>query len=204
MLLNLRCLIFYLVLCLSAGVLILASGAFAAGTKTESAFPADFSLTESTVMVGYGSGGLSSEKYEPMLLLWHLGYDLKGFFKDLPKYGGTLTGFLEPQINPVFSPETDVEFGVGIGVKYMHPLTEALSGYVMASVGPYFITVQNPDQVNGLVFFDTASLGLSFFLTPKSAVNLEYRFRHMSNGGIKQPNNGINIHMVAIGYTLFF
>ena len=139
-----------------------------------------------------------------MLLSWQLGYDLKRLFKNLPKYGGTLTGFLEPQINPVFSPETDVEFGVGIGLKYRHPLTETLSGYVMASVGPHFISVKTQDQANGFIFFDTASLGLSFFLTPKSAVDLEYRFRHMSNGGIKQPNNGINIHMVAIGYTLFF
>jgi hypothetical protein len=204
MLLNFRCLILYLVLCLSAGILIFDSAAFAAGAKTESAIPAHFSLTESTVMVGYGSGGLPSKNYEPILMLWHLGYDLKGLFKDLPKYGGTLTGFLEPQINPVFRPEKDVEFGVGIGLKYMHPLTKALSGYVMASVGPYFITLQTQEQVNGFIFFDTASLGLSFFLTPKSAVDLEYRFRHMSNGGIRQPNDGINVNMVAIGYTLFF
>ena len=155
-------------------------------------------------MVGYGSGGLSSEDYETMLLVWHLGFDLKCLFPELKDHSGSLSGFLEPKINPVLSPRNDVEFGIGVGLKYMHPLTESLSGYVMASVGPHFITVQTPDQANGFIFFDTASLGLSFFLTPKTAVNLEYRFRHMSNAGIKQPNNGVNIHMIAIGYTMFF
>ena len=175
-----------------------------AGAKTESVFQIDFSLSEATFIVGYSHGSMSAQDYEPISLICHLGYNLKRIFSGLQNHRGMLSGFLEPQINPVFKPRTDVEFGIGFGLKYMHPLTESLSGYVMVSLGPHYITIQNPDQNNGFIFCDTAGAGFAFFLTSKTAVNLEYRFRHMSNAGIKKPNNGVNTHMLAIGYTVFF
>ena len=163
------------------------------------------SLTESGMIVGYGTGDIAGGKhYEPILLIWHLGCDLKRFIPKLEDHKGTLSVYLEPQINPVFNPETDLEFGVGVGLKYMHPITDEISAYIFGSVGPHYITVQTTDQANGFIFSDTIGAGLSFFLTGRTSVNLEYRFRHMSNADIEEPNGGIDTHFATIGYYVYF
>ena len=161
-------------------------------------------LTESGIITGYGKGDVKEGNYEPVLLIWHLGCDLKRFIPELKNYSGTFLVYLEPQINPVFERETDLEFGVCVGLKYMHPITDGISAYIFGSVGPHYITVQTTTQANGFIFSDTIGAGFSFFLTKKSSLNLGYRFRHMSNAGIKEPNEGINTHFGTIGYSVYF
>ena len=162
-------------------------------------------LTESGIIIGYGTGNISGEKhYEPILLIWHLGCDLKRFIPKLEDHQGTLSLYIEPQINPVFNPETDLEFGVGIGLKYLHPLTERISAYIFGSIGPHYITVKTKNQANGFLFSDTIGAGISFFLTEKSSLNLEYRYRHMSNADLEKPNRGIDTHFGMIGYSVYF
>ena len=161
-------------------------------------------LTESGIIAGYGTGNVKEGNYEPVLLIWHLGCDLKRFIPELKNYSGTFSVYLEPQINPVFERETDLEFGVGVGLKYLHPFTEKISAYIFGSVGPHYITVQTTDQANGFIFSNTIGGGFSFFLTEKTALNLEYRLRHMSNAGLEDPNRGIDTHFGMIGYSVFF
>lgn len=40
-------------------------------------------------------------------------------------------------------------------------------------------------------------------VSSKSAITLEYRFSHVSNGGIKLPNVGINTSAVSAGYSWY-
>lgn len=51
----------------------------------------------------------------------------------------------------------------------------------------------------------TEQLGLSFqYATgPQSAVTLEYKFSHISNGGIRLPNIGINTSMLSVGHSWY-
>ena len=162
------------------------------------------SNTESSVIVGYGTGDVAEGDYEPVLLIWRLGFNLKKFFPSLENHSGTVSYYIEPQINPVFDRETDIEFGVGVGLKYMHPLTDTVGTYLFGSVGPHYISVNTSDQADGFTFSDTVGAGLSFFLTEKSAINVEYRLRHMSNASIVEPNGGIDTHFGTIGYSVFF
>ena len=121
-------------------------------------------LTESGIIIGYGTGDIAEEKhYEPILLIWHLGCDLKIFIPKLEDHQGTLSLYVEPQINPVFNPETDLEFGVGVGLKYMHPVTEKISAYIFGSMGPHYITVKTKEQANGFIFSDTIGVPASRF-----------------------------------------
>ena len=162
-------------------------------------------LYESGVVIGYGTSNIEEGKYKPLLMIWHIGFDLKEFTSERSvDRNNTISLYLEPQINPAFSPETDMEFGVGIGLKYMHQITDRLSAYVMASVGPHWITLQTKNQANGFIFSDMAGVGLSIFVTKSAALNLEFRARHISNAGLAEPNGGINSYFSAIGYSVFF
>ena len=190
---------------LAAVVMVMISSPLALAEETESGLQSKFSLTESTMIVGFGKGGFTEGSYEHIALIWHLGFDLKRVFSGLEDNRGILTFIMEPEINPVISPaENDVEFGISFGLKYRYPFTQKLSGYVLGSVGPHYITAQSTDQANGFIFFNTVGAGFSFFLTEKTALSLEYRLRHISNAGTKEPNGGIDSHIGAIGYSMFF
>lgn len=43
-------------------------------------------------------------------------------------------------------------------------------------------------------------LGFGYRFGAKRALDLGYRFQHLSNAGIKQPNNGINFHQIRLQY----
>jgi len=191
------------VLCI-ATVLIASVCSHALATEPESLIIASRSHTESSVIVGYGKGTVAEGDYEPVLLIWHLGMNLKQFFPSLEEHRGTFSAYVEPQINPVFNRETDIEFGVGLGLKYMYPLSDSVGAYLFGSVGPHYISVITSDQANGFIFSDTIGVGLSFFITEKSAITVEYRRRHVSNLGIENPNVGIDNDCGTIGYSVFF
>ncbi len=161
-------------------------------------------LAESGFKIGYGTGNLKEGNYEPILLTWHLGYDVKNIIPDLANHSGILTCFLEPQINPVFERETDIEVGIGIGLKYTYPLSDYFSPYVFGSVGPHYISVQTNDQANGFIFADTVGFGLSIPFIKISALYFEYRLRHLSNAGLKDPNSGINTHFGTVGISFIY
>ncbi|MBW2560693.1 MAG: acyloxyacyl hydrolase [Deltaproteobacteria bacterium] len=162
-------------------------------------------VSESGVVIGYGEGNIREGTYRQMLMIWHVGFNLKEFSSGRSDgRKNTLSWYLEPQINPSFSPRTDVEFGVGVGLKYMHHITDRLSAYVMASVGPHWMTLQTDDQANGFIFSDMVGVGLAIFVTDNSSLNLEFRQRHLSNGGLASPNLGINSSFGAVGYSVFF
>jgi len=172
------------------------------GTAPVPAFNRLFS--ESAFITGFGSDSIPEGDYQTVLLICHLGINLDHLFPFLKSHRGKLTFFLEPQFNPVVNPKDDYEFGVGIGFQYQYPIMEKLSVYAMGSVGPHYISVVTEDQANGFVFSDMVGAGLYFHLTSHSAINVGYRFRHLSNGDTAKPNTGIDSHFGVIGYSVFF
>ena len=45
-------------------------------------------------------------------------------------------------------------------------------------------------------------LGFGYRFGVKSAWDVSYRYQHLSNGGIKDPNNGINFHQLRLQYHI--
>ena len=58
-----------------------------------------------------------------------------------------------------------------------------------------------PEQASDLNFLLMAGAGLSWFLSPHTAVSLGYRFYHISNGGFGNPNSGLNYNYPFIGLS---
>jgi lipid A 3-O-deacylase len=161
-------------------------------------------ITESGFITGIGTGNIHEGHYEPVLLIWHIGMDLKRYLPSLKEHKGTLTFYLEPQVNPVLNPETEIEFGVGAGFQYMYPVLDRLSPYVLISTGPHYISVKTNDQASGFAFANYFGAGLYLYLTKNAALNIGYRYRHVSNANTKKPNSGIDTHLGVIGFSLFF
>jgi hypothetical protein len=161
-------------------------------------------FTEMGFITGFGSGSLPEGSYQPVFLIGHFGVDLKRYFSGLKNHLGTLSVFLEPQVNPVVNPQTDFELGIGVGIQYMYPVMDKLSIYVLGSVGPHYISVVTTKQANGFIFANSIGAGFYYYLTKDSAINVGYRFRHMSNANLADPNGGIDTNSGVIGYSVFF
>lgn len=57
-----------------------------------------------------------------------------------------------------------------------------------------------PEVSGRLQFMPQAGAGLQYFFSPQRALVFEYRYFHMSNAGIQQPNDGFNGSMLTIGF----
>jgi opacity protein-like surface antigen len=57
-----------------------------------------------------------------------------------------------------------------------------------------------PEVSGRLQFMPQAGLGIQYFFSPQRALVFEYRYFHMSNAGIQQPNDGFNGSMLTIGF----
>jgi len=44
-------------------------------------------------------------------------------------------------------------------------------------------------------------LGFGLGFGEKGQYELSYRYQHISNGDIKTPNNGMNLHLLRLGYS---
>jgi hypothetical protein len=160
-------------------------------------------FTEMAVITGFGTGNIPEGNYQPILLIGHFGINLKRYFRKLEDYRGTFSFFLEPQFNTVVNPTTDFEAGIGIGIQYLYPFTDKLSAYIMGSTGPHYISVVTKEQANGFLFSNAIGAGLYYYITNNSAINVGYRFRHLSNADLAMPNGGINTNFATIGYSVF-
>lgn len=62
------------------------------------------------------------------------------------------------------------------------------------------LDAQAPEISGHTQFLSQGGIGMQFFRRPGRAFVLEYRYFHMSNAGIQEPNHGFNGSMVSIGY----
>lgn len=169
------------------------------------------------VFTGFAGADLAQQgKYRVIPIQIRLGYNLdaKGLgFCDLlrplfdairvdPK--GFTEFLLEVFANTVVDPNANIEAGCTILLKYSYPLTEKIYPYALAGGGGAYLSQHTREQAVQWGFTPQIGAGISYFLKPDMAVHAEYRYRHFSNAGIKEPNEGINADMFLIGISWFY
>lgn len=114
---------------------------------------------------------------------------------------------LEPQINPVFIDDNlqELEFGCNVGVYYSHLLGKSSQIYAAIGTGPHFITVKTAMQHTGYIFSDNFFAGIKQNIGKNQQkatyLNLQVRFRHISNANIMLPNYGIDTFLAIVGFV---
>lgn len=98
----------------------------------------------------------------------------------------------------------------GIGftpkIKYTFVALERVRPYVEFSGGPFWTDLAGriPEESSQFNFILTAGIGVSYFLTNQTALNVGYRFQHISNAGTQYPNLGLNSSLPFGGFSFFF
>ena len=112
---------------------------------------------------------------------------------------------LEPFVNPVIGPETNVEFGLSFNLVW-HPFgkDKKLSPYLKGGTGPGYTTQHTNEQGSQWNFFSFAGAGIEWKVNERCSLSLEYRIRHFSNAGLEEPNKGVNTQGVVAGMKARF
>jgi opacity protein-like surface antigen len=98
----------------------------------------------------------------------------------------------------------------GIGftpkIKYTFVAPDRVRPYVEFAGGPFWTDLGGkiPEQHGQFNFILTGGFGISYFLTDQAALNVGYRFQHISNASTRQPNVGLNSNLPFAGFSFYF
>lgn len=95
------------------------------------------------------------------------------------------------------------DFGITPVFRLQQTNASGASPYLEAAVGFHLLSDTSVSQQRKFStmfqFGDHVGVGLRF--GHKQAFDLGYRYQHLSNAGIKKPNQGINFHQVRLQYS---
>jgi lipid A 3-O-deacylase len=98
--------------------------------------------------------------------------------------------------------------GVGFApkIKYTFVATDRIRPYAEFAGGPFWTDLAGkiPDESSQFNFVLMAGFGVSYFLTDQVALNIGYRFQHISNAGTQYPNLGLNASLPYGGFSFYF
>ena len=95
---------------------------------------------------------------------------------------------------------------VDIGFTPVLRLEQATPGdiapYLEAAVGAHVLSESSvsTERRFGTLFQFGSHVGAGLRFGPRRAIDLSYRYQHLSNASIKQPNQGINFHLLRLQY----
>ena len=134
-----------------------------------------------------------------------LAADFSRSFKK-PQKKSFLTWYWQPQINLVKAATTpensiDYEFGINLGLRNYIKLSDNFYLYDMICSGPHFISADVYRQARGFIFSDNLAFGSLIRIDKKNFLRIQAGLRHISNGGFKEPNKGIDSFLFMVGLS---
>jgi len=163
-------------------------------------------LDEIAIGSGYAWGHMkfTEADFNAVPLFVRFGFDMNSVF-GMQNSKGTLQLAFEPFCNPVTEPDSGVEAGLDVFIRYLHPVAPSVKLVAEIGSGPMYLSIDSEEQGDaGFNFLNQFGLGAQFAVSDNSAITLGYRFRHLSNAGTSQPNRGINSNAVVVSYSLLY
>jgi hypothetical protein len=160
-------------------------------------------LQEVGVMGGYGWSQRDNVQFAPLFV--HFGWFLPDVIDEpLSRYHLNLKWVVEPWVAGVTNHQDAIEIGVSpLLFKLDYDAGQTVVPFFFGGEGALYTGLQGVEISGPFEFSSFAGAGLHFFLTDKIAISMSYRFRHISNAGIKHPNHGLNTQFVLFGLEEF-
>lgn len=166
-------------------------------------------LKEIGVFTGWaGSDSLKDDQghYQMVLTGGRFGWNIKPWAKFIKFPEASLFEFVvEPYVNTVTNPDSNVELGTSFFFKYAHPIFKnKLLGYIEIGTGGQWMSQHLHEQSTQFNFASAGGAGLYYLLRDNLAINAGFRYRHMSNCGIDHPNSGVNTYNYLAGISWLY
>jgi lipid A 3-O-deacylase len=159
------------------------------------------------ILTGFGRSQLEGKSdYHLHTVTFDFNFDLKPFLKTLGLCPEGLFLFqIEPFAGWVSQPEINTEIGNAFMFKWgISPEWCPIQPYVKAGLGILYMSQTTREQSTQFNFLEQAGLGIHYFITKDIAFTAESLYRHISNGGFKEPNGGINTLFLSLGISKNF
>ncbi len=83
-------------------------------------------------------------------------------------------------------------------------LSSGVTPFAEAGLGAHLLSATHIGDSNLSTAFQFGSLlGVGVGFGERGQYELSYRFTHLGNGGIKEPNDGIDLHLLKLGYNFY-
>ncbi len=177
---------------------------------------AQFTFNDMAFFLGYaldaGTAG-GETRYRPYLFSVRTEWDVN-FIKFKKHKAGQFYILNETQVNvafilgadglPIRRVGWDYEFGTHPGIGYKYSITDQSALKLDIIIGPHYISADAQRQNSGFIFSDNFSLGWEHLIDDHTHIEFIYRWRHISNAGLQEPNGGINnnLLMISLGIRL--
>jgi lipid A 3-O-deacylase len=120
-------------------------------------------------------------------------------------YRGTVEGVVEGDFNYVFKGQKRHASGVTFLGRYnLLSKHEHWRPYVQAGFGLIGTNLSMRHFGSEFNFSSNVGAGIQYFWDPCNALNFEWRFKHISNGGINDNNAGLDMSILLVGYSHTF
>lgn len=80
---------------------------------------------------------------------------------------------------------------------------DKLAPYVLAGGGPLFVDLGLPTMGTRLCFSYQGGTGVQYIIDKTMALNMEYRYHHISNAGTASPNEPLNSTKILVGVSFY-
>ncbi len=123
--------------------------------------------------------------------------------------GNKLRGVLEYKIEGVIGVFTDLDNriiagGSPIGFRYNFTgMGGKLVPYAELMLGAVYANMPRDVQGSRFDFIESFGLGAQYFISRRTTVNLQFRYWHLSDAGIREPNYGDNLGFVLVGMGFY-
>ena len=157
-----------------------------------------------------GSRGFGTTAFGPNLShdLWLTHIQLGWIMADVmePEYwfGGNLEALGQVIVGGQDNPESAYVAFATVGFRYHFRTGTQLVPFVTASVGCGVSDIEGPDLGGKFQFNEQIGAGARYFVSNHHAVILEYGLWHVSNGSVREPNDGLNAHVLSLGFGWVF
>ncbi len=161
--------------------------------------------------LGYGSGftignsGRADSKDVRYLATFpSFGIGISDSFGENSWYKGNFDFVTEGEFITFLGPGQGHSTGLVILLRYNFLSLDNFVPYAEVGVGAGYLESNLSRQADGAVFYPQGAVGVNYFISENWALSLSYRYHHISNRGIKQPNTGINTNVSLIGAEYHF
>ena len=117
-------------------------------------------------------------------------------------FDGALSLGAEAVLFRTRQPSESYNIGAMPRLRYVFGSRALIRPYLEGGGGGIWGTLAGtPEQASNVNFLLMAGAGVSWFVSPHTAVSIGYRFYHISNGGLGDPNSGLNYNYPFIGLS---
>lgn len=119
-------------------------------------------------------------------------------------FGGHLEVVGELVVMQQIHPENAYLVGINPLLRYNFVRGAPFVPFVEGGVGFNLTDIDEPDLGGVWQFSPQAGMGLEWFIKDNVAMTLKYRFLHISNASIEEPNRGVNSSAILAGVSVYF